>query len=277
MVSTSVFYIAIIDVDNLTELGQNAENSDVIKTVCVREACNDYDAKITVDGKEIEHRFACSGIDGVTIAPAIGSKVKSLSEAKKLYLYVAYGIYGKVDREDNDYQVILKYDLASLEKYSKPVVFETIHSSGPKKPLAKYFIFTGNTNWGVQNLAYDENTGDFFMAVYKGKKPQYPNYDLYAFKMAQRPFKSALRGVPYFSGKVSQLVLDGSMGLSDNASGVSGWRFKWGSTGLNPLGNGLWYISENAKDKATGAQSCTARLYRWTGDNAQPFVPVMAE
>ncbi len=273
VVSTSVFYIAIIDVDKLTELGQNAENSDVIKTVCVREACDDYDAKIKVDGGEIEHRFACSGIDGVTIAPAIGSKEKSLSDAKKLYLYVAYGVYGKVDRTDNDYQVILKYDLASLEKYSRPVVFETIHSSGPKKPLAKYFIFTGNTNWGVQNLAYDENTGDFFMAVYKGKKPQYPNYDLYAFKMDQKPFKSALHGVPYFSGKVSQLVLDSALGLSDNVSGVSGWRFKWGSTGLNPLGNGLWYISENAKDKATGTQSCTARLYRWTGDSAMPFVP----
>ncbi len=270
--SSSVFYVAIIDVDKLTEVGQSGENSDVIKTVCVREACNDYDAKVMVDGVELEHRFACSGIDGVTIAPAIGSVEKSLSKAKKLYLYVAYGVYGKVDRQDNDYQVILKYDLASLEKYARPVSFDVIHTDGPKKSLAKYFIFTGNTNWGVQNLAYDEYTGDFFMAVYKGKKPQYPNYDLFAFKMEQKPFKSVLRGVTYASKKVSQLVLDDSMGLYDNASGVYGWRFKWGSTGLNPLGNGLWYISENAKDKSTGEQSCNARLYRWTGAADSPFV-----
>ena len=60
-------------------------------------------------------------------------------------------------------------------------------------------------------------------------------------------------------------------GLLHEASGVRGWNFKWGSTGLCPLGDGLWYISENHKDKETGIQSCTARLYRWTGDGDKPF------
>lgn len=277
VVSSSVFYVAIIDVDKLNSLNESAENTDVFKTVCVHDACDDYAAKIQADGQELEHRFACSGIDGLTIAPAVGSKEKSLSRAKKLYLYVAYGIYGDVKRQDNDYQVVLKYDLSNLDKFARQVSFGSFHYDGPKKPLAKYFIFTGNTNWGVQNLAYDENTGDFFMAVYKGRKPQYPNYDLYAFKLAQKPFKSVLKGVAYCPGKVSQLVLDSTLGTLDETSGVSGWKFKWGSTGLNPLGNGLWYISENAKDKNTGTQSCTARLYRWTARTDIPFEPVIAD
>ena len=40
------------------------------------------------------------------------------------------------------------------------------------------------------------------------------------------------------------------------------------------VGNGYWYISENKKDKETGTHSCTARLYRWTGDAKSPFAIV---
>lgn len=273
VVKQSVFYIAIIDVDKLDKIGADPEDGEILKTVCVRDACADYDAKVNVGGTELEHRFGCSGIDGVAIAPAVGGGATKFSDARKLYLYVAYGIYGDVERKDNDYQVILKYDLASLAKWAKPVVFGQIHVSGPKKPAAKYFVYTGNTNWGVQNLAYDESTGNFFMAVYKGKKPEYPNYDLYAFSIGQKPFKAALAGVPYFAS-ATQLKLNDNLGVEDPATGIRGWRFKWGSTGLNPLGDGLWYISRNAKNKATGKQSCDAVLYRWTGVPEKPFEEV---
>lgn len=270
VVKESVFYIAIIDVDKLDTMGADPESGEVLRTVCLREPCEDYSARVSVGGNLVEHRYGCSGIDGVTIAPAMGSRTRSLSEARKLFLYVAYGVYGDIDRQDNDYQVILKYDLASLDKWARPVKFGTIHMSGPKKPLEKYFVFTGNTTYGVQNLAYDAHTGDMFMAVYKGKKQQYPNYNLYALSLGQKPLKSALTGVPYDRGRKSQLVLDSSIGLDDVSTGIHGWKFKWGSTGLNPLGDGLWYISENAKD-ANGKQSCKAVLYRWTGNPDKPF------
>lgn len=270
--SESSFYVAIIDVDKMDRMGSDPEDGEILRTVFLREPRIDYDAKVLVDGVELEHRFCCSGVDGVTIAPAIGGRQTRLDEAGKLYLYVAYGIYGKVERSDNDYQVILRYDLDKLEKYASRIRFGEIHESGPRKPMDKYFIFTGNTNYGVQNLAYDEYTGNFFMAVYKGKKPQFPNYDLYAFSLGQKPFRSRLDGVPYFTKKVSQLSLNGNLGVKDAASGVTGFRFKWGSTGLNPLGDGLWYISENRKDKVTKQNSCTARLYRWTGDADTPFI-----
>lgn len=118
--------------------------------------------------------------------------------------------------------MILQYDLKSLSRNARNVVFGTVHTDGPAKPLNKYFIYTGNTNWGVQNLAYDREYGDFFMAVYKGKKPQYPNYDLYAFSIDQKPSKAALEGVPYWKKKERQLKLDDSMGQCDEATGIHG-------------------------------------------------------
>lgn len=277
------FYIAIIDVDKLEGHGMSPENNDVLKTVCLRKVVEDY--KFTSDSPQpYSHRYGCSGIDGVTIAPAIEdlkpSAYNSSTKAakKKNYLYVAYGIYGDVDRKDNDYQVIHVYDLDKLSSMAKPMVFGENHSNGPRKPMKEYFVKTGNTNYGVQNMAYDPYTGCIYMAVYKGKKPEYPNYTLFAFSLGQKPLKAPLEGgrdgkkrlqlslvrpiAPYFINP-----------QEDSATGITGWRFKWGSTGLCPLGDGLWYISENTKDKVTKEQNCTARLYRWTGKPDGPFVP----
>ncbi|MBO4671582.1 MAG: hypothetical protein J5640_07075 [Bacteroidales bacterium] len=250
----AVFYVAIIDVDRIDRPGMDPEKDGVMTTVCIREAVKDYAGST----------YGCTGIDGITFAPAIGSR------CKKLFLYVAYGIRGDNSRTDNDNQVILCYDIKDWKrKYETPVVFGTVPTNGPEKPLHKYFIHTGNTTWGVQNMAYDAATGRIFLAVYKGKKPQYPNYPLFCFDVDQKPVKACPKGL---SVKQEMLRLS-SDGLLDESTGVRGWNFKWGSTGLCPLGDGLWYISENHKDKATGIQSCTARLYRWTGEGSKPFVP----
>ena len=104
------FYVAVFDVDRIDRIGMNAEKDDVMKTVYIKEAVDDYYAKVSNNGQELEHRFGCSGIDGVTFAPAFGQ-----SRDGKKYLYVAYGIYGDTLRTDNDYQVILAYDTRELE------------------------------------------------------------------------------------------------------------------------------------------------------------------
>ena len=265
--SGCVFYIAIIDVDKLTDVGVDPEGSDVLRTVCVKEAGADYKAVVSIDGKEYEHKYGCSGIDGVTIAPPVGKP------GGKSMLYVAYGVYSDVERTDNDYQVLLCYDLGKLDRYAETITFGTVPENGPSKPKAKYFVRTGNTNWGVQNLSYDSHTGNVFMAVYRGKKAEWPNYYLYAFPLDQKPTKGVLVGMGYDNTKHPLLSL-AAEGLLDEATGVRGWNFKWGSTGLCPLGNGMWYISENARDKQTGLESCTARLYRWSGEPARAFVPV---
>ena len=66
------FYLAVIDVDRLTRM--NMKQEEVMTLVRLDEVCNDYQTNVNDGDKVLEHRFACSGIDGVTIAPAFGEQ-----------------------------------------------------------------------------------------------------------------------------------------------------------------------------------------------------------
>lgn len=254
----SLFYVAVIDVDKLNSIGMDSENNDIFKIVCVKEAVKDYHSSQILDGEELEHRYGCSGIDGITIAPKIG-KIGGRS-----FLYVAYGIYGDNSRKDNDYQVLLRYDLKKLRKYSRTVRFGDFYDGGPEEPLEKYFIFTGNTTWGVQNMTYDVSSKRMFLAVYKGKKENFRNYDLFSFNIFIKPDKRVLEGAGYDS-EIHSVI-------GSSTEPVQGYRFKWGSTGMSPAGKGVFYISENGKDPESGNQKCDACLYLWTGNPEEPFV-----
>ena len=247
----SMFYIAIIDVDALNRVGVESEGTEIFKVVCIREAGKDYHAKVETDGRERDHAYGCSGIDGVTIAPRMGCRAGS-----RPFLYVAYGVYGETDREDNNYQVLLRYSLKSLNRSAAPVRFGAFYGGGPARPLDKYFLYTGNTTWGVQNLAYDPQTEHLFLAVYRGGKERFPNYDLYFLPMYVKPGRSRLEGVTY----------DGAAHRTAGSpeAPVPGMRFPRGSTGLCPAGDGWWYFSEGGRDALSGRQTCDAHLYRLT-------------
>jgi len=209
----------------------------------------------------VAHRFGCSGIDGVTFAPRFGSGEEGD------WLYVAYGIYGDTLRTDNDYQVLLAYDTKEWKRYEQPLSQSNLHKSGPAAPDRKYFVRTGNTSYGIQNLAYDPASGNLYAAVYKGKKPHYPNWSLFEIDGSKPARRESLQGFDTpTEGEVLSLVEAGNPD-----GGIGGWNFKWGATGLCPLGGGYFYISENARSKETRQQSSTVRLYEWTGDAAIPF------
>jgi hypothetical protein len=260
------FYIAIFDGVRIVRPNMNAEKEDLLRTVYIKEAVNDYAAVIKDGNEKKQHRYACSGIDGVAFAPSIGSPNSS-----KKFLYVAYGIYGDTARSDNDHQVILKYDISDWDKYAQKLLQNELHHSGPKKPLDKYFLKTGNTRYGIQNLAYDSYTGNLFAAVYVGSKTQFPNYDLFVIDGKKQPVKSYIRSDNQ-DIKVKTLSLLNT-GPKDPKSGIRGWPFKWGSTGLCPLGDGLFYISHNSKTKDGKKQSVIYK-YKWVGDDQNAFMLV---
>jgi hypothetical protein len=260
------FYIAIFDASRITRPNMDAEKENLLRTVYVKEAVTDYNAKVMVNHKETPHRFACSGIDGVAFAPAIGS-----SNTSKKFLYIAYGVYGDTTRNDNDHQVILKYDVSDWGKYEQPLSQDKLHHSGPEKPLEKYFVKTGNSRYGIQNLAYDPYTGNLFAAVYKGSKSQYPNYDLFVIDGKKKPGNGlAITDDQQIKVKTLSLL---AAGAKDPKSDIRGWNFKWGATGLCPVGNGLFYISHNDKSK-DGQQQSTVFKYKWVGDSKNAFVLV---
>lgn len=262
----NTFYIAIIDGSKIVRPGMDALKDGIVRCVNLPGVVADYEAKVEVDGKVLDHRLGCSGIDGVSFGPDFGKK------GGKNYLVVAYGIYGDTDRPDNDYQVLLQFDIRDwAKKYAKPLEVGNLHRDGPAKPRKTFYVYTGNTNWGIQNMEYDPATGYWLMAAYKGKKPQYPNYTLFAVDGSVKPVKKALQGVPYVKKGLVLTLADA--GKNHPETGIRGWRFKYGSTGICSLGDGLFYISENSKTPEK-LQQTTLRLYRWSGAPDQAFVPV---
>lgn len=257
------FYIAIFDGAKIVRPNMDAEKEDLLQTVYLQEPVSDYEATVQIDGDTKRHRYACSGIDGLTFGPSFGVK-----ENNNQYLYVAYGIYGDTTRNDNDYQVILKYDIANWNSYEQPLLQGALHRSGPVAPMSKYFIKTGNTTYGIQNLAYDTHSGNFFAAVYKGKKSAYPNYDLFVVNGHLQPASSFL----YTDNKrerveVLQLL---SAEQEEVLSGNAGWHFQWGATGLCPLGDGFFYIAHPNK-RSDGLQESTIYKYKWIGSTSTAF------
>lgn len=250
------FYIAIFDGEKIDRADMDAEKDGVMTTVYLKDVVDDYSA----EENGIKHRFGCSGIDGITFAPAFG-------ENGKHDLYVTYGVYGDVARDDNDYQVILRYDTTGWKSMERPLSQNDIHHSGPEKYTERYFAFTGNTTYGVQNLEYDPYLKKWFMAVYTGQKPQYPNLPMYMLDGERPAVCEKLRGLD-MEGLVP---VQWEKGIP-HESGVWGWDFPYGSTGMIALGDGYYYFSENGHDE--NGQFSTIRLYRWNGEGNAPFVPV---
>ncbi len=256
----SAFYIAIFDTDKITRPNMNAETDRVMTAVYLKEVVDDYYGSDSNNGKVVEHKYGCSGIDGVAFAPQVGSK------EDKLLLYTSYGVYGDTTRTDNDYQVILAYDTKDWKQYERPLSQTDRHKQGPVAPTDKYFVFTGNTTYGIQNLAYDSASGNMYAAVYTGKKSNYPNYPLFIIDWSQPTQEMQLKG--FDREEIQKTLTIYPQGLYDKSSNTYGWNFPYGSTGITSLGNGYFYIS-HPSDKPE--QSSTVHLYQWTGNPEAPF------
>ena len=268
------FYIAVIDVSRIDRVGIEATQSDLFRTVFLPEVAQDYAADLDGDGKfdgdvakTPDHRYGCSGIDGVSFGPQFGR-----TDGPRL-LTVAYGIYANAARTDNDHQVLLQYDTADWARYERPLSEVAPHHSGPATVHGKYFVRTGNTTYGVQNLAYDEASQRWLLGVYKGTKPSFPNYLLFAVDARTPPALGELVGVPGPGGNGTaqgRLLALAAEGLRDDATGLRGWNQK-ADVGLQPIGHGLFYVAKGSGPK--GKQTGDLTLMRWTGEAAQPFVP----
>ena len=273
------FYIAAIEVGGIDRVGIEATRSDLFRTVFLPEVAQDYAADMDGDGtfagdvaKTSDHRYGCSGIDGVSFGPPFGR-----TDGPRL-LTVAYGIYANVARTDNDHQVLLQYDTADWSRYERPLSESAPHHSGPTAVHGKYFVRTGNTTYGVQNLAYDEASHRWFLAVkpYTAPKPGFPHYRMFAIEARTPPVRGPLVGVPGPGGVGTEqglLLTLAADGLRHDATGIRGWNQE-ADEGLQPIGRGLFYVAKGSGPK--GKQTADLTLLRWTGDAAKPFAPATA-
>ena len=249
----NAFYCAIFDCDRIDRIGMDAEHDGVMRAVYLPEVVADFEASVVVDGTELPHKYACSGIDGTARGPMWGCA------NGKQYLQICYGVYGDTCRTDNDYQVILGFDTeAWWDTAAQPLCQERMHQSGSYS-VTKCFLHTGNTNWGVQNLEYDAYSGNWLVAVYPGKKPQFENCSMFVINGSIAP----VRGVHEAYGEdIDCLALAGQS------------YFPFGSTGMCALGDGRYYFSQSGKHPEHG-QYTEATLWRATGDPDQPFERIL--
>jgi hypothetical protein len=268
--AAAAFYVAVFDVDAIERPGMRAADADVVRTVHLAEVAADYAADVDGNGRfdgdrpdTLDHRYGCSGIDGISFGPEFGAAADSAR-----LLTVAYGVYGNVHRDDNDHQVLLQYRIDDWDAYARPLDEAAPHRSGPRAPDGKYFVRTGNTRFGVQNLEYDRFSERWFLGVYAGLKPSFPNYTLFTVDATVAPRFGGLIGVPGSRGPLLTLADDG---LWDPVTGIRGWYAK-ADVGIESLGDGLFYLSRSSA--VAGLQTSDLTLVRWTGDRAQPFEPV---
>lgn len=213
------FYMARFAADKMDRPQMDALHDGVMDAVYLQEVYNDYTAP--------NHRYGCSGIDGCTFTD-------------EKTLYVAYGIYSDTQRCDNDRQVLLQYDVSGWDACARPLDQNAMHRSGPAAPDGKHFLHTGNTTYGIQNLEYDASLSAMVAAVYPGRKPEFPNYDLFFIDS-------------------DTLTLTDFAGHSDHR--FCGSHFPYGTEGLCALGDGYFYIGRDVKQG--DEHSALVELYRF--------------
>ena len=256
------FYLVSFDVDRIDRMGMDAERDGVMRAVYLRDVVSDYHA--TDEVSNCPHRYGCSGIDGTGLGPAFGMSADAPEK-----LMVAYGIYGDVDRTDNDYQVILQYDPSVIDQYGKPLDQSAPHHSGPERCERRYFLYTGNTTYGVQNLEYDAHTKCWIASVYRGKKPCFENHSTFFIDGKASPQSQVLQGR---GGEVGEVLMHAS--LPSKRGSVGSVDFAYGQTGIFSFGDGSYYFSHDGRDREAGVFYTEFVKYRMDPLSEDVFVRV---
>ncbi len=245
------FYIAAFDCDKITEMNVDAENGKVMRAVYLSDVVRDYTEVDEVSGKL--HRYGCSGIDGIALGPVFGEV-----DSSRHKIMVAYGIYRDESREDNDYQVILELDCDAVDKYGMVLNQSTPHHSGPQSADNRYFFYTGNTTYGIQNLEYDPFSHNWYVAVYRGSKDSFDNFPMFVVDGNVKAEYEELVGRNGEHGKVIKHALLGVEGKC----GIRGVYFGYGQTGMASLGDGTFYFSHNGRNAEDKAEYTRLHKYR---------------
>lgn len=261
-VGKKALYLAIIDVDKLDKLGVDAVKGKLIRTVHLTHVWSDYAARVTNEGNTYYRRYGVSGTDAMCFGP-------SFETGQGHYLTISCGTTPQEQRTDNDYQILVQYDVTGWwDKYGQALRYDKVHHIGPDKLHGKFFVYTGNTNYGVQTMTYFDELNLWFLNVYSTKKENFPKYNLFIVDGDIKPEKKALKGQEKKDvQKVLTLYKDGNY---DKATGIYGWNISDGSRGMEYLFNGLFYIIHTYKTWY-GKQTGVAYLYVWQPSDTTPF------
>lgn len=263
--------IVIFNASKITKVGMKP-TEDIVRTVTLKEPKEYHDASVTFEKKDKEtgditktsysHRYGVSGIDGVTFGPDF------MKRSGKQYLTVACGIYSEPQRSDNNYQILLQYDVTDWwKKYAKPYSMKA-HTSGPEKCNGKYFVYTGNTSFGVQTMEYFDELNIWILNCYAGEKEEFENFNVFTIDGDVMPVYKKLKGQPKTDKQyVLSLYQDGKHDIKND---IYGWHTKYGVQGIAYMGDGLFYITRPYKTW-TGIRTAICYLCVWSPEKNNPF------
>ena len=263
-------YIVIFDADKITKTDMSCTDKNLVRTVHVEEAWKDFRADANGNGKfdgagiySPDHRYGCTGIDAVEFGPSF------LNPSKKNYLTVGYGITPNAERTDNNYQVLLQYDVTDWwKKYGQPYSKTENHRIGPEKCNGKFFVYTGSTTHGTQTIAYFKEMNIWLLNCYAGVKSEYENFTMFAVDGDVKPKIELIKGQPTPTvGYVLSLYQDGEY---DKKNGIYGWHSRYGQKGMAYLSDGLFYVV-SAYKLWTGTQTAICYLNIWDPENGSPL------
>lgn len=262
------FYVLIFDTDKITKTDMKP-TKDLVRSVFISEAYKDYKDSVVFETEAgsvtKRHRYGCSGIDAITFGPDFQK-----GKGSKELLTVAYGIYSETDRTDNDYQVLLQYDVSSWwDSIAKPFSNNDFHRSGPESFTGKYFVYTGNTKYGVQTMEYFDELNLWILNCYHGQKEKFQKFRLFVIDADVKPKKTELIGQ---STKDEQYVLSLYQdGTYDKETDIYGWDSSFGVQGIAYMHDGLFYIVRPYKSW-TGRKTAICYLNVWAPENSDPFI-----
>ena len=182
------WYICVFDGDMITEMDMPYTTPGLMYALYVPQVGEDFQNVLDSgennmssgynNAKSMGHRYGTGGIDGITFGTLPGGGYDTdgdgdvdISTGNKRYMIVAHGPYANAKRYDNENFVFLVFDPDDItENNLIPFTEKMLTASYTEDQVFRYrhkmFCYAGNQQYGVQQLEYDELTGDLWMECY---------------------------------------------------------------------------------------------------------------
>lgn len=180
------FFVAAFDTSKITKVGMDVKEMESgVNAILLKEPTEDfrdplnYGGTYATNNQNDGHRLGCSGIDGITMGCMPGD------DSGGVYMILAYGVYrGYENRYDDRYNVLQFYKVSDFWNTTtkQPVGTQNIRFTYERGLSFDYttdevlaaadtlYVWTGNTDWGSQNIEYEWDTGDIVLYTYGSKE-----------------------------------------------------------------------------------------------------------
>lgn len=227
--SSRRWYICVFDGDKITEMDMPYTTPGVMYALYVPQVGDDFQNVLDSgennmsssynNAKSLGHRYGTGGIDGITFGTLPGKGYDTDGDGKadvftgdKRYMIVAHGPYENAKRYDNENFVFLVFDPDDITNDNLiPFTEKMLTADYAENQVLKYrhkmFCYAGNQMYGVQQLEFDEDTGDLWMECYrKATGTEFPDYSRYLVDGSVPLYMDAVEVGQSVSGNASGFI-----------------------------------------------------------------------